>query len=38
MISVTRNRSPSVDRQWWIDKYNTRWVGPRTFARKSNPH
>jgi hypothetical protein len=23
----------SVDREWWIGKYNTRWVGPRTFAR-----
>jgi tetratricopeptide (TPR) repeat protein len=27
-------QQPSHDRQWWIDKYNTRWVGPDILDRK----
>jgi hypothetical protein len=30
-------QQPSRDRQWWIDKYNTRWVGPNILDRKSSP-
>ena len=26
---------PSRDQRWWIEKYNTRWVGSRTFDRKT---
>jgi hypothetical protein len=27
-------QQPPIDRQWWIGKYNTRWVGDRTFAHQ----
>ena len=27
-------QSPSADRKWWTEKYNTRWVGPKTFDRR----
>jgi tetratricopeptide (TPR) repeat protein len=26
---------PTPDRQWWMEKYNTRWVGPKILDRKS---
>lgn len=29
-------QQPSVDRNWWINKYNTRWVGPSTLARRQS--
>jgi tetratricopeptide (TPR) repeat protein len=29
-----QGQQPSVDRQWWINKYNTRWVGPWTLEKR----
>lgn len=29
-----QEQRPPVDQSWWIRKYNTRWVGPRTFDKQ----
>jgi hypothetical protein len=26
-----------VDRRWWMERYNTRWVGPNTLERETSP-
>jgi hypothetical protein len=29
-----QEQRPVIDGNWWIDKYNSRWVGPLTLRRK----
>lgn len=29
-----RQKRPVIDGDWWIEKYNTRWVGPMTLRRE----
>jgi Flp pilus assembly protein TadD len=31
-------QDPVRDREWWIEKYNSRWVGPKTFDRTLRFH
>jgi hypothetical protein len=29
-----QEQRPVIDGNWWVDKYNTRWVGPLTLRRR----
>jgi hypothetical protein len=31
-----KQRRPIIDGDWWVKKYNTRWVGPLTLNREKN--